>query len=298
MRWPSLRPAARYASSTTSRARRTCSGVVPAVRIVPSASSPDSRSVRALTAPTKTGDAADTAVGGQSRATSSRRTYRPSTVSRSPRSSARSATRYSRSSVIGDSTRAPTWAIQSWTPCPMPRFSRPGNSRNSVAVSIAVIATLRSGTGSRPTPIRRRLVQARAAAAAAMPLSKKQSSHSQSSSRPASSAASATLRSRSGANCGRNTTPRFVMPPILAHPPPLRARRPPLRARRPPVRQSRAWTNAYWPLVRQVGTSASSAATVPGSTPTTTSDFSVRSATTGAGRYATADPNGAPSGHR
>jgi len=48
-----------------------------------------------------------------------------------------------------------------------------------VATSIAVRATLRSGTGSRPTPSRSRCVHASAAATLAMPLSQKQSSHSQ-----------------------------------------------------------------------------------------------------------------------
>ena len=50
-------------------------------------------------------------------------------------------------SVTGDSTRAPTWPIHSWTPCPTPTMCRPGKSRSTLASSIAVRATLRSGTG-------------------------------------------------------------------------------------------------------------------------------------------------------
>jgi hypothetical protein len=49
--------------------------------------------------------------------------------------------------------------------------TRSGNSRCSVATSIAVSATLRSGTGSSPTPTLSRPVQASTAAALAMPLS-------------------------------------------------------------------------------------------------------------------------------
>jgi hypothetical protein len=78
---------------------------------------------------------------------------------------------YSRSSVIGDSALAPTWLIQSCTPWPIPAVSRPGNSRASVAISMAVRATLRSGTGSNPIPTVTRLVAARIAVAVAMPLS-------------------------------------------------------------------------------------------------------------------------------
>ena len=87
---------------------------------------------------------------------------------------------YSRSSVMGDSTLAPTWPIQSSTPCPMPAVSRPGNSRASVAISMAVSATLRSGTGSNPIATPTWLVVASIAVAVAMPLSLKQSSHTHS----------------------------------------------------------------------------------------------------------------------
>src|SRR5690349_19992841 len=89
----------------------------------------------------------------------------------------------------------------------MPISSRSGKSRSRVASSIAVSATLRSGTGSRPIPTRTRDVQASAAAAVLMPPSRKQSSHSHSMSTPDASAASATARNCSGGICVRNTTP-------------------------------------------------------------------------------------------
>ena len=53
----------------------------------------------------------------------------------------------------------------------MPAVRRPGNSRAIVAISIAVSATLRSGTGSSPMPTLTRLVAARIAVAVATPLS-------------------------------------------------------------------------------------------------------------------------------
>jgi len=109
---------------------------------------------------------------------------------------------YSRSSVIGDSARAPAWPIQSSTPCPTPATSRPGNSRLTVASSIAVSATLRSGTGSSPIPTVTRLVAASIAVAVAMPLSEKQSSHTHSPASPAASAAAATATIRSGGCVG------------------------------------------------------------------------------------------------
>jgi hypothetical protein len=204
----SARPPASRPCSIRPRAARTPWGGVPTVRIVPSASSPHRRSDRGPVAPASTAGAGE---GGQSSATRSRRTYLPSALTSSPRSSARSARRYSRSSVTGDSTRAPTWPIQSCTPCPTPTTRRPGNMRSRVATSIAVSATLRSGIGSSPTPTRNVSVQASAAAAAATPLSRKQSSHSHSSSSPASSATRATARRRSGGSWGRNTAPRIVM---------------------------------------------------------------------------------------
>ncbi len=78
---------------------------------------------------------------------------------------------------MGEPTRAPTWPIQDCTPCPTPTLTRPGNNRCIVAISIAVRATFRNGTGSSPMPTRSRSVHARAADAEAMPPSKKQSSH-------------------------------------------------------------------------------------------------------------------------
>ena len=105
---------------------------------------------------------------------------------------------YSRSSVRGDSARAPTWLIQSSTPWPTPAVTRPGNSRAIVASSMAVSATLRSGTGSSPIATGRRLVVASIAVAVAMPLSLKQSSHTHSCASPAASAAAATAPIRSG----------------------------------------------------------------------------------------------------
>jgi hypothetical protein len=63
---------------------------------------------------------------------------------------------------------------------------------------MAVSATLRSGTGSRPMPTVTRLVVARTAVAEAIPLSLKQSSQTHSCASPAASAAAATAPSRSG----------------------------------------------------------------------------------------------------
>ena len=174
----------------------------------PSAASPLSLSVRGPMAPASTAGTSD---GGHSSATSSRCTYRPSADSRSPASRARSAARYSRSSVIGDSAAAPVCRIQSWRPCPTPIVTRPGNRRCSMAVSIAAVATFRSGTGSTPIPTRRLVVQARAAEQAGTAPPQKQSSHSHSSSSPAASAATATFRNCSGGTCGRHTAPRVVM---------------------------------------------------------------------------------------
>ena len=94
---------------------------------------------------------------------------------------------HSRSRVIGDAAPAPTWSIQASTPWPTAGTNRPGNSRLTVAISIAASAGLRSGTGSRPTPTRIELLQARAAVALASPPSWKQSSHSHRSSRPTAS---------------------------------------------------------------------------------------------------------------
>src|SRR5690242_10697255 len=74
----------------------------------------------------------------------------------------------------------------------MPGIRRPGNSRLTVASSMAVSATLRSGTGSKPIPTVSRLVVASMAVAAAMPLSLKQSSHTHRCVIPAASAAAAT----------------------------------------------------------------------------------------------------------
>ena len=84
----------------------------------------------------------------------------------------------------------------------MPAVRRPGNNRAIVAISMAVRATLRSGTGSSPMPTVTRLVAARIAVAVAMPLSEKQSSHTHSCGSPAASAAEATAPSRSGACVG------------------------------------------------------------------------------------------------
>src|SRR6185437_8909763 len=67
-----------------------------------------------------------------------------------------------------------------------------------VASSMAVSATLRSGTGSRPIPTVSRLVVASMAVAVAMPLSLKQSSHTHRCVIPAASAAAATGRICSG----------------------------------------------------------------------------------------------------
>ena len=67
---------------------------------------------------------------------------------------------------------------------------------------MAVSATLRSGTGSRPIPTVTRLVVARIAVAVAIPLSMKQSSQIHSWASPAVSAADATALSRSGGCVG------------------------------------------------------------------------------------------------
>ena len=89
----------------------------------------------------------------------------------------------------------------------MPAISRPGNIRSRLASSIAVRATFRSGTGSKPMPTRSLEVEANATAAAATPLSLKQSSHTHSSSRPPSSALLARLGSRSGGRVGTKVMP-------------------------------------------------------------------------------------------
>ena len=101
-------------------------------------------------------------------------------------------------SVSGDATRAPTCAIHGSTPWPTPGMSRPGKRRSTVAISIAVSATLRSGIGATPIPTFSVVVQASAADAAAKADSRKQSSHSQSSGTPESSAACAASRRASG----------------------------------------------------------------------------------------------------
>ena len=134
----------------------------------------------------------------------------------------------SRSSVIGDSARAPTWAIQSRTPWPTAGTNRSGKSRAIVAISIATRAGLRSGTGSSPTPTRTRRDQASAAVAVVRPPSRKQSSQSHSSGTPASSTARTTACSSSGGCCGRNTTPTFTNMTLTMSrmPTPRRDRRP------------------------------------------------------------------------
>ncbi len=76
-----------------------------------------------------------------------------------------------------------------------------------VAISIAVIATLRSGTGIRPTPTRIRSVQASAAATGAGADSAKQSSQNQRSSSPDASAARVTALRCSGAQVGQEHGP-------------------------------------------------------------------------------------------
>src|SRR3954466_12225913 len=93
----------------------------------------------------------------------------------------------------------------------MPGSARPPEKRARVAISMAVIATFRTGTGMMPMPTFRFSVQARAAAADEMPPLRKQSSQSQSSSRPASSAARAMARRLSGGFCGSEMAPMIVM---------------------------------------------------------------------------------------
>ncbi len=149
--------------------------------------------------------------GGQSSCTSSRFTYRPDVVTRSPASSARSVVAYSRMSVRGDAARAPTCPIQDCTPCPIPGISRPGNMPSTVATSIAVSATFRSGVGITPIPTRTRSVAARIALAAEMPPVWKQSSQSQISSIPAASIARASGMTRDGGVEGRMMHASVVM---------------------------------------------------------------------------------------
>ena len=135
----------------------------------------------------------------------------------------------SRSSVMGESTAAPTWRIQSWTPWPSATVSRPGNSRASVASSMAASAGLRNGTGSSPIPTATRSDHASAAAAVVSPPSRKQSSHSHSSSTPDASAASTAARSCSGGDWGG--TPHRSSCADCAR---RRGHQPYLRGRRPP----------------------------------------------------------------
>lgn len=89
----------------------------------------------------------------------------------------------------------------------------PGNSRAKVAISIAVSATLRSGTGSRPIATLTWLVVASTAAAEAIPRSLKQSSHTHNCSRPLASAAAATAPSRSGGWSGVKIAARVGITP-------------------------------------------------------------------------------------
>ena len=93
----------------------------------------------------------------------------------------------------------------------MPGNNRPGNSLAKVAISIAVRATLRRGTGISPIPTRNLVVAARTVAAQAIPDSAKQSSHSQSSGMPANSAARATSRRCSGGWSGGKISPTVTM---------------------------------------------------------------------------------------
>ena len=177
---------------------------MPPVITVPEPISPLSSSVRGRSAPISS---SMFVWGGQSRPTSASFTYLPSKVTRSPRNSDDSTVTYSRNSVIGEATFSPICAIQSWTPWPRPIRMRPGYARSMVAISIAVEATFRIGTGRMPMPTFRRSLLARAMAAEDIPPARKQSSHSHSSSRPAPSAALAADARCSGAICGRKTTP-------------------------------------------------------------------------------------------
>ena len=90
--------------------------------------------------------------GGQSSATLSRDDVAAAHVDRLAGQQRRTAVVCSRSRVMGESTAAPTWRIQSWTPWPSATVNRPGNSRASVASSMAASAGLRNGTGSSPMP--------------------------------------------------------------------------------------------------------------------------------------------------
>ena len=100
---------------------------VPPVRMVPSATSPASRSDRGPSVPT----CRPTAPG----------TGNPSPHGVEPHVAAlhrhlvagekvRSAFTYSRRSVTGDSARTPACPIHSWTPCPRPVMKRPGARRS------------------------------------------------------------------------------------------------------------------------------------------------------------------------
>ena len=145
-------PAARRAPGPPARTRaadRSASGEVSSMITTPSAASPASASDFGPAAPMRMRVGTS---GGQSRATSSSRTYSPSMLTVSPASSLRRATRYSPISVSGDDARAPTWPIHSCTPCPTAGRNRPPCIRSSVAISIAVAATLRSGHGQQPEP--------------------------------------------------------------------------------------------------------------------------------------------------
>ena len=71
----------------------------------------------------------------------------------------------SSSVVSGDGVRAPICPIHDCTPWPMPGSTRPGASRHSVEISIAVIAGLRATAGRMPRPTGSRSVTASAAAA-------------------------------------------------------------------------------------------------------------------------------------
>ncbi len=152
-----------HAASNALRALTRSSIGLPPVSTTPSPSSPASAIVLGRTAPTWI---AGFAGGTQPSWTSRRLTWSPDTVIRSPASNACSAVTYSRSRVIGERARAPTWSIQSSTPWPTPTWARPGNIRSSAAISMAASAGLRSGTGSTPMPTCSRSVQASAAVAA------------------------------------------------------------------------------------------------------------------------------------
>ena len=194
---------ARPAETWPSASRRVAT-VYWASRITPSAISPASASVFGPVPPMSTGTGC---CGTQSNRTLASRTYRPETVTDRPASRSLRAVTYSRINVSGDATAAPACRIQSCTPWPIPTRIRPGNIDSRVAISIAVVTTLRNGAGSTPSPTVSVSDDASATAAAAMPPCKKQSSHSHSSATPSRSAAAAVCRKVSGRKSGRNTTP-------------------------------------------------------------------------------------------